>query len=47
MSIIVGNDTITGDKVYETSDYLFLTKKDSSIIKTDWKNINTILKRPK
>lgn len=46
ISYVVAQDTITGSKVYETSEYLFLAKKDSTIIKVDWKNVNSILKKP-
>jgi len=44
MSYVVKSDTITGSKVYETNEYVFLSNKDSTIIKLDWKDINTILK---
>lgn len=46
MSLVVNNDTITGNKVYETKEYLFLAKKDSAIVKLDWKEIKVILKSP-
>jgi hypothetical protein len=46
MSYVVKSDTITGNKVYETNEYVFLSNKDSTIVKLDWKDINTILKSP-
>ena len=46
MSLVVGTDTFTGNKVYETKEYMFLAKEDSTILKLDWQEIKVILKTP-
>lgn len=45
VSYVINQDTISGLKVYETSDYVYLSEPDSSIKKLDWSEVDKILKR--
>ena len=42
LNIVSEGDTINGEIIFQNSNYIFL-KKDSSVLKLDWKNINSIL----
>jgi hypothetical protein len=45
ITYVMGNDTITGKKVYETESYVFLVLNDETIKKLDWKDISKILNK--
>ncbi len=42
MTYLVNSDTISGQKLYESEDYIFILNKDSSITKIDWKEVDKI-----
>jgi len=46
ISYLIGSDTITGKKIYENENDVFLLSKDSTVLKIDLKEIDGILKRP-
>lgn len=46
IQLVNERDTINGEIIFQNSNYIFL-KKDSSILKLDWKNVNSILLKTK
>jgi len=43
MTYITGSDTISGNKVYETENYIFLENPDSTITKIDWADVTKVI----